>query len=96
METRTYAFKLGDFRCFVLNDSSNAHTAEALIANVNRERLERVALELGFEPDEISVDNNCLLVDTGDRKVLVDAGYGDRLEHIHSTLSIQTCFECAC
>lgn len=86
METRTYAFELGDFQCFSLNDSSNVHAAEALIANANRERLERVALELGFEPDAIPVDNNCLLVDTGDRKVLVDAGYGDRLEHVQGQL----------
>jgi glyoxylase-like metal-dependent hydrolase (beta-lactamase superfamily II) len=76
MKTSTFPFELGDFRCFVINDASRAHAADDLIVNANHEQLEGLALEFGFELDEIPVDYNVLLVDTGDQNVLVDAGFG--------------------
>jgi glyoxylase-like metal-dependent hydrolase (beta-lactamase superfamily II) len=51
-----------------------------LVANAETEQLEQVALELGLSNEGIAVGYNCLLVRTGEQNVLVDAGFGSRLE----------------
>jgi glyoxylase-like metal-dependent hydrolase (beta-lactamase superfamily II) len=82
---------LGNLRCLVINDASRAHSAGDLIANADHEQLERLAPEFGFELDEIPVDYNGLLVDTGDQDVLVDAGFGGPASNLLQELGSLGC-----
>jgi len=74
MNSLTYQFNLGEYQGFILYDQSHMHSAEEFIANPVVEELEQIANEYAFEPDEIPVGYNNLLLRTGDQNVLVDAG----------------------
>ncbi|MBC8508559.1 MAG: MBL fold metallo-hydrolase [Chloroflexi bacterium] len=74
MNTLTNHFNIGEHEGIVLNDYSDAHTADELIINPNIEELEQLAQEFAFSLNEIPVDYNNLLIQTGNQKVLVDAG----------------------
>jgi glyoxylase-like metal-dependent hydrolase (beta-lactamase superfamily II) len=76
MAITTHEFRFGDFRCWVISDTSRAHAAGELVVNAQQAQLERVALELNLELDRIHVDYSVLLVNTADQNVLVDAGFG--------------------
>lgn len=79
MKTATYPFKIGDYQCFVINDDSMVWTADYLIGTaMTQEQLARAALEFNVDPDKIPVSINNLLVSTGRKNVLIDAGSGKR------------------
>ncbi len=86
MTIKTHQFRFGDLRCSVILDASNVHSAGELVVNAEQELLERVALEYNLEVDRILVDYNVLLVDTADRTVLVDAGFGGPGTQLHPGL----------
>ncbi len=75
MKILTYSFKLGDFQCHVIQENTIPHKAGDLIVNADLEQLERVASESNINLEEIPVDFNCLLVNTGEKNVLIDAGF---------------------
>jgi glyoxylase-like metal-dependent hydrolase (beta-lactamase superfamily II) len=76
MAIKTLDFGFGDFRCQVIHDASRAHAADELVVNAEQAQLERIALEFDLDLDRIPVDYNVLLINTGDQKVLADAGFG--------------------
>jgi glyoxylase-like metal-dependent hydrolase (beta-lactamase superfamily II) len=80
MSVKTHSFELGDFECLVIQDGAAVMPLGSLVANAPQEELEQISLELGLPPEGIEVGYNCLLVRTGEQNVLVDAGYGRRLE----------------
>jgi glyoxylase-like metal-dependent hydrolase (beta-lactamase superfamily II) len=86
VKTLTYQFELGDLTCSVIEDASRTFAIDALLANVDHEQLVQVALDFELELDKIPVDYKCLLVNVGDQYVLIDAGYGDRLDYAHGNL----------
>jgi glyoxylase-like metal-dependent hydrolase (beta-lactamase superfamily II) len=75
--TGTYRFKLGKFDCLVLSDNTRVETVGQMIAaDVPPGELSAVLRDLGYPSDELQVGYNCLLVNTGERRVLVDTGSG--------------------
>jgi glyoxylase-like metal-dependent hydrolase (beta-lactamase superfamily II) len=75
-----YRFRLGDFECMAVKDSSSTFCLGDLVPNAEKGQLGRAARALDLDPDELTVDYNCLLVRTREHHVLVDAGWGDRFE----------------
>jgi glyoxylase-like metal-dependent hydrolase (beta-lactamase superfamily II) len=71
----TYRFTVGNYECIVLKDGcAPVDNPSDRLPNTATEDLERVMEERGIE--EVVSCYNCLFVDTGDHKVLVDAGLG--------------------
>jgi hypothetical protein len=74
MRAEIYPFELGGLECVVINDFPSVYPLGDLVLNAEEERLEEAARALDLGQGEVAVDYDCLLVRTGDRDVLVDAG----------------------
>jgi glyoxylase-like metal-dependent hydrolase (beta-lactamase superfamily II) len=77
MKSSTYQFKLSDLQCSVISDFERVQSADELIPNADQEQLEQVALEFDLDLDKITLGYNCLLINTGEQTILVDAGFGE-------------------
>jgi glyoxylase-like metal-dependent hydrolase (beta-lactamase superfamily II) len=76
MSVDVYQFRLGAFECAVINDFSMHMPLQDLVANAD----EQGALEHNLQAEE-TVCYDCLFINTGQHKVLVDSGQGSRREH---------------
>ncbi len=84
MKTDTYQFKLGDFQCLAVSDGTMTYAppmfpppAIFLFANAPREQLDQALREHGLQQEQWSEWISpyiCLVINTGDHKVLVDTG----------------------
>ena len=89
MNTDIYRFKLGDFQCIAVSDGIHTYApptfpppAIFLFANAPRERLEQTLREHNLYPEQWAEWVSpyiCLLINTGEHRVLVDTG-ADRLD----------------
>ncbi len=68
-----YQFQIGDFTCTSIQDENGSPTAKQFFGNVptNEKHLIPYA-----DDEELDSSFNCLLIDTGSQKVLLDAGNG--------------------
>jgi len=84
MNTEIYRFKVGAFECMAVSDGTHTYApptfpppAAFLFANAPGQRLERVLSEHNLEPGqwvEWISPYICLVVNTGEHRVLVDTG----------------------
>jgi hypothetical protein len=70
-----YRFKLGNFQMISISDGVLNAPAKAFAGNASPAQLSEV-LQQGFQSETLTLNCNILLVDTGAKKVLVDAGSG--------------------
>lgn len=78
-----YRFKVGTFDCLAILDGKEKRPITTLTESIPQEELAQVLREHGLPADEVMGYFNCLFVDTGEAKILVDAGWGrctDRLQ----------------
>jgi glyoxylase-like metal-dependent hydrolase (beta-lactamase superfamily II) len=71
-----YRFKLGDFECTVLWDGYIHHGYEGIFPNADPAEMARLQRENRLPSDHIPMDLNPVVVNTGDKLVLIDAGMG--------------------
>jgi len=82
MSNESFHFRLGAFRCMVVNDGNSAYSVPAQIffANAPTKRLEKVLsdhnLDISKWKEYIS-PYPCLLINTGQHRVLIDTGEGN-------------------
>lgn len=76
MNSQLRRFDIGRFQCAVIRDGGHMGTANFLFTNAQAEDLNRVLQEHQLEPQQLPTSWNCLFVDTGDKKILVDTGIG--------------------
>jgi glyoxylase-like metal-dependent hydrolase (beta-lactamase superfamily II) len=69
-----YRFRLGDFRVTVLSDGTYPLDVSEVMSEPEKVRSEMAKSHQAL-PVELSI--NCFLIDTGDKKILVDAGAGE-------------------
>jgi len=71
-----YRFHLGDFECTVAWDGYIHHSYEGIYPNAAPEEMARLKAENRLPVDHIPMDLNPVVVNTGDRLVLIDTGMG--------------------
>lgn len=84
MSTEIYHFKVGAFKCIAVSDGTHTYAppnfpppATLLFGNAPRERLEQTLRQHNVQPEhwaEWISSYTCLLVNTGEHRVLVDTG----------------------
>jgi len=78
MNQKFHKFAVGDFQCMVVSDGKAAFPASALTNTLNApaEDIEAAMATIGLEGAELESNMNCLYIDTGDQRILVDTGLG--------------------
>lgn len=76
MKLETYRFKLGAFNCLAVCDGVFTYPAPAFFANARKEEYEAELKRRRFPLEQITTSYNCLYLDTGTHRVLVDSGAG--------------------
>lgn len=69
-------FRLGNFDCIALRDGGHMGSADFLFCNAPKQEVAQVLLRHGLEADQLKSSWTCLLVDTGEKTLLVDTGIG--------------------
>ncbi len=71
-----YQFEIGRLRCSALNDGDFAADAAMMFAAAPKDELAKALQKYGEQADHLSSPLTCLLVETGQEKVLIDCGMG--------------------
>jgi glyoxylase-like metal-dependent hydrolase (beta-lactamase superfamily II) len=77
MDYDAYRFTVGNFTCMAVRDGGLNYQIGHFFANVDREDLEPVLRLHALPADRIYTPYTCLLVETGEYRVLIDTGAGD-------------------
>ncbi len=77
MLQQPYEIKVGEFTCYVIQDSTTPGGGDGLISNIDDATRRSALLEWEENPDEVVLSYNCVFIDTGQQKVLIDAGGGE-------------------
>ena len=76
-EPVAHPFRLGRFQATVVNDgNTNYATAGFLFASAPEDALRETLAARRLDPEAIVCANNCLVVDTEEHRILIDAGLG--------------------
>ena len=81
MGTRTFCFEIGEFECVSLSDGALNYPPESFFSNTPLERVEEALRERNLPTGQVMTPYTCLYIDTGEHRVLVDAGAGDLGAH---------------
>lgn len=78
-----YTLNIGAIRCIAVAEGTSTIAVDALpqrYPNATEDELQAAVASLGVDGDTIDSYYNVLLIDTGETKILVDAGMGERPE----------------
>jgi glyoxylase-like metal-dependent hydrolase (beta-lactamase superfamily II) len=84
-----YPFKLGSMNAIAISDGSETVPIESVVKDVPGDLLRQALLEAGRSPTEAVVYFNCLYLQNGSHKILVDAGWGSGTQRRDGALLAQ-------
>ena len=79
MEEKVFRFAVGDFQCVSISDGMQPIDADLLptfFAGSSADELTQALQQHAMSPDYYELQCNCLLIDTGNERVLIDSGGG--------------------
>jgi glyoxylase-like metal-dependent hydrolase (beta-lactamase superfamily II) len=78
MQNEFHRFRVGDFECLAISDGDlgYAGTTDMFFPNAPSADLNRSLIKYQLLPERVPVSWTCLLIDTGEHKILVDTGSG--------------------
>jgi len=71
-----YHFDLGNFKCIAIRDGGHMGSADFVFANAPEQDVVKALREHDLEADQLGSSWTCLLVDTGEKTMLIDTGIG--------------------
>jgi glyoxylase-like metal-dependent hydrolase (beta-lactamase superfamily II) len=86
MPQPTYAFSLGHFMCWVIQDEDSQRAASQFLPDIPQADLDAVGQKLGLDANALSFSRNILLIKTDAHTVLVDTGLGQ--SNLPETLAV--------
>jgi glyoxylase-like metal-dependent hydrolase (beta-lactamase superfamily II) len=85
--TENYRFSVGALRCVALSDGTETCPVESIVKGVAPDQVSAAFRARGDDPSgPLTYYFNVLLVDTGERRVLIDAGWGQGTQRRDGTL----------
>jgi glyoxylase-like metal-dependent hydrolase (beta-lactamase superfamily II) len=76
MDRQIQRFRVGDFECVAINDGMFPYSAQLFFPTAPADDLSAALGRHRLQPDPIACPWTCMLIDTGQRRVLIDAGGG--------------------
>lgn len=76
MEVTAHPFTTGSFSCFAVSDGHYTYPPAAFSGNSPSDEVDQALRESGRPTEAITTPYTCLLIDTGNHRVLVDTGAG--------------------
>lgn len=77
MEKDLYQFTIGDIKCIAIRDGGHRGSVDSLFVNAPTDELNLTLRVHNLERDKLWSTWTCLLVNTDDGKLLIDAGVGN-------------------
>jgi len=74
--TQNYHFKVGSINCVAICDGTEIVPIESVFKDAPPEQVNKALLEGGYPTNESTVYFNCLYIQAGQQRILVDAGWG--------------------
>ncbi len=74
--TENYHFKVGAINCVAICDGVEVVAIDSVIKDAPAEQVKKALLEGGYPANESTVYFNCLFMQAGQQRILVDAGWG--------------------
>ncbi len=81
MNVGSFRFAIGEFECVSVSDGALNYPPESFFSNTSLERVEEALGERNLPTAQVMTPYTCLFVDTGEHRVLIDAGAGDLGAH---------------
>jgi glyoxylase-like metal-dependent hydrolase (beta-lactamase superfamily II) len=81
MDAGSFRFEVGEFGCVSVSDGALNYPPESFFSNAPLERVEEALRQLNLPTSQVMTPYTCLYIDTGEHRVLVDAGAGDLGAH---------------
>lgn len=75
MANEIFKFTIGDFNCISFKDEGAEQQIEKFFPDVSADVLQGAMEKAGYE-NPVELSYNCVLIDTGDQRVLIDSGNG--------------------
>ena len=76
MNTEVYKCKIGDFECTIFKDFMFKYLAKDFFINADKKELDEALTKYNVSPDNIPSPFIAMLLQDGDRKILIDSGVG--------------------
>lgn len=76
MSDKIYQFKVGAFKCAIIEDGYREVPAAVFAGGVSEDERNRIMGEYGIEPEKFPLTVNLLMINTGQQRILVDTGIG--------------------
>ena len=77
MSKPPFQLKIGQFTCYVVQDSTSSGGGDILIPNIDEQTRQAGLVAWGDDPDTVTLSYNCLFIEAYNHKILVDAGGGE-------------------
>ena len=76
MNPDPWHFTVGNFKCIAIRDGGHMGSANFLFRNAPQQEVAQALQKHGLEADQLKSSWTCLLVDTGEKTLLIDTGVG--------------------
>ena len=79
MNAVPWHFTVGNFKCIAIRDGGHMGSADFLFCNAPQQEVAQTLQKYGLAADQLISSWTCLLVDTGDKTLLIDTGLGSSI-----------------
>lgn len=76
MNAKPWHFTLGSLKCIAIRDGGHMGSADFLFSNAPQQEVAQALQKFNLEPDQLKSSWTCLLVDNGEKTLLIDTGIG--------------------